>query len=126
MVRGTREFMLERLADLSVVMPTVELVVLFGSAARRRSTARSDLDVGVRCDGPAGLDLLYLTLAPRLQSDRVDLVDLRRAGPLLAFEVARHGYPLYEREPGGFPCFQALASRRYCDTGKLRQAQRRA
>jgi predicted nucleotidyltransferase len=115
-----------RLADLGRAAPEVELVVLFGSAVATRGGARSDVDVAVRCDGAADLDALYLLLAPRLGSDRLDLVDLRRAGPLLAFEVARTGRVLFERHPGTFRTFQALASRRYCDTEKLRQAQQRA
>lgn len=80
----------------------------------------------MQCDGPADLDALYLALAPRLGTDRLDLIDLRRAGPLLAMAVARTGRPLFERESGAFREFQSLASRRYCDTDKLRRAGRRA
>jgi len=118
--------MVERLADLGRVRPDVELIALFGSVARGRGRPRSDLDVAVRGDGPVDLDTLYLVLAPRLGSDRLDLVDLRTAGSVLGFEVARHGQPLFERAPGAFRRFQALASRRYCDTAKLRRAQQRA
>ncbi len=120
------EAMAERLADLGQVEPAVEVVVLFGSTAKGRARPRSDVDIAVRGDGPADLDALYLILAPRVGTDRLDLVDLRRAGPLLAFEVARHGRLLFERAPGAFRSFQALASRRYCDTAKLRRAQERA
>jgi predicted nucleotidyltransferase len=116
----------ERLEDVRAVAPRVELVVLFGSVARGRSRADSDLDVAVRCDGPADLDALYLLLAPRVATSLLDLVDLRRTGSLLAFHVARHGQVLYERDPGAFRSFQSLASRRYCDTDKLRRAQRRS
>ncbi len=45
---------------------------------------------------------------------------------LLAFEIARTGHVLFEREPGRFHEFQARASLRYADTAKLRAAQRRA
>ena len=123
---ATSERFVERLEDLRAVSPRVELVVLFGSAARGRSRPDSDLDVAVRCDGPADLDALYLLLAPRLATSQLDLVDLRRTGSLLAFQVARHGRLLYERDPGAFRSFQSLASRRYCDTDKLRRAQRRS
>jgi hypothetical protein len=40
--------------------------------------------------------------------------------------VARSGRVLFEKRPGLYRQFQALASRRYCDTAKLRHAQRRA
>ena len=122
----TSERFAERLEDLRAVAPPVELVILFGSVARGRSRPDSDLDVAVRCDGPADLDALYLLLAPRLATSLLDLVDLRRTGSLLAFQVARHGQVLYERDPGVFRSFQSLTSRRYCDTDKLRRAQRRS
>src|SRR5688572_11409578 len=95
----------ERLEDLRAVAPSVELVLLFGSVIGGRSRADSDTDIAVRCDGPADLDALYLLLAPRLATSRLDLVDLRRTGSLLAFQVARHGRLLYERDPGASGAF---------------------
>lgn len=115
-----------RLQGLREAVPDLGLVVLFGSTAKGRRRGGSDVDVAVHCAGPAELDTLYGVLAPALGSDRLDLVDLRRAGPLLAMEVARSGRLLYESRPGAFRQFQSLASRRYCDTAKLRRAQRRA
>lgn len=122
----TKDSLALRLADLPRALPEFQLLALFGSVVKGRHGARSDVDLAVRCDGPADLDAVYLAIAPRLGTDRLDLIDLRRAGPLLAFEVARTGRLLFEREPGTFRQFQALASRRYCDTEKLRRAQRRA
>jgi uncharacterized protein len=115
-----------RLQDLTEAIPELELVVLFGSTVKGQRRPRSDVDLAVRCTGAADLDALYLALAPRLGTDRLDLVDLRRASPLLMMEVARSGRLLYERRRGSFRQFQSLASRRYCDTAKLRRAQRRA
>ena len=116
----------DRLADLGPVAPYVQLVVLFGSMARGKARSDSDLDVAVLCDGAADLDAIFLLLAPRLATGALDLVDLRHAGSLLAFQVAKHGRVLYERHLGAFRIFQSLASRRYCDTDKLRRAQRRS
>ena len=107
-------------------VPDLELVVLFGSTVKDRRRAGSDVDVALRCAGPADLDTLHAVLAPALRTDRLDLVDLRHPSPLLAMEVARSGRLLYESRPGTFRQFQSLASRRYCDTAKLRRAQRRA
>lgn len=120
------ESLLEQVRDLPEAAPDLQLLVLFGSAVKGRAGAKSDLDLAVLCDGPADLDTLFLALAPRLRTDRLDLVDLRRASPILAFEVARSGRLLVERSPGLFRQFQSLASRRYADTRKLREAQRRA
>ena len=125
-VRVDPDIAARRLADLPQALADLQLLVLFGSAVKGRRTSARDIDLAVQCDGPADLDALYLAVAPRLGTDRVDLVDLRRAGPLLAFEVARTGRLLFERQPGAFRQFQSLASRRYCDTEKLRRAQRRA
>ena len=123
---STVSSMRESLADIGVEIPQVELIVLFGSTASGRARPRSDVDVGVLNRDVADLDLLFLALAPKLKTDRLDLVDLRRAGPLLAFEVARSGLVLFERSPGVFRQFQSLASRRYADTKKLRTAQQRS
>lgn len=126
MAPSQAEEMAGRLQGLRKALPDLELVVLFGSTAKGRRRAGSDVDVAVRCVGTAELDTLYGVLAPGLGSEHLDLVDLRRAGPLLAMEVARSGRLLYESRPGVFRQFQSLASRRYCDTAKLRRAQRRA
>lgn len=123
---GPVQELIARLRDIEVTAPDVDLVVLFGSAASGRARPGSDVDVAVRCTGPGDLDALYRLLAPRIGSDRLDLVDLHRAGPVLMMAVARAGRLLFERRPGLYRQFQALASRRFCDTAKLRHAQRRA
>ncbi len=61
-----------------------------------------------------------------LGSDNVDVVDLRRASPLLRYAAAQKGIALYEREPGSFIRFYSLSYRMYVDTKKLRQARARA
>ena len=107
-------------------VPGLELVIVFGSAATGRTRYDSDLDVAVKCTSVADLDALFLALAPRLKTNRLDLVDLRRAGPLLAFEIARSGVLLFERSLGLFRQFQSLAWRRYGDSQRLRDAQKRS
>ena len=116
----------QRLIDLRARMPHLQLLVLFGSSVGGQPRAGSDVDLAVLCDGPADHEALYLAIAPCIGTDRLDLVDLRNAGPLLAFAVARTGHLLFERTPGAFRQFQSLAARRYCDTEKLRQARKRA
>lgn len=114
-------------ARLAALAPgsDLELVVLYGSHAKGCQHARSDVDVGIATDGAAELDAWYARLAP-VFGDPLDLVDLGRISPLLAFEIARSGRVLYEREPGRFRRFQVLAALRYGDTAKLRAAHRRA
>jgi predicted nucleotidyltransferase len=119
------EELLERLRPLCA-RPDLQLVVLFGSTARGVRRQQSDLDVGILGDEP--LDLVDLTnqVICLTHINDVDLVDLRRASPLLAMEVARHGRLLYERAPGLYAQFYSLAYRRYVDTAKLRQAHKDA
>lgn len=96
----------------------LQIVLLFGSIVQGRIHKRSDIDVAFLFDRPA--DILPLTnrVTQLLQSDKIDLVDLRCASPLLKFSVAREGRLLYERAPGLFNAFSSLVFRRYGDTNE--------
>ncbi len=72
-------------------------------------------------NGRGGRDRLIRALG--VQS--VDVSDLSRAEPLLLMLVAREGVPLYEENPGDFACFVSLAARRFADTRKFREMERR-
>jgi hypothetical protein len=52
--------------------------------------------------------------------DRIDLVNVGKASPLLMYELAIHGRILYE-ENDSFLRFKLKASARYADTGHLRR-----
>ncbi len=100
------------------------LIVLFGSAARGESRV-ADLDIAVRGRGPVDLVALTNELIRTLGVQAVDVCDLGRADPLLMALVARDGIALYEEAPGEFARFASLAARRYADTRKFREAERR-
>lgn len=106
--------------------PTIRLVVLFGSSVKGGQHRRSDVDLAVL--GSTPLDLIGLTnrVTTLLHSNRVDVVDLQRASPLLMMEVVRSGRLLYEQRAGQYVSFCSLAHRRYVDTAKLRKAQQQA
>lgn len=112
----------DRLAPLFVA-EGLSLIILFGSVASGRIHARSDVDIAFLYD--CKVDILELTnrVSRLLMTDRVDVVDLRLAPPLLKFAVAKTGKIVYERSPGVFNEFYSLAFRRYVDTKKLRDAQ---
>jgi len=98
----------------------LRLVLLFGSAAAGTEHGKSDIDLGFLFEKP--VDLLALTnrVIRLLHTDRVDVVDLRRAGPLLNFSVAKKGRLLYESSSGVYNEFCSFAFRRYVDSKKLR------
>lgn len=100
----------------------LRLVVLFGSVARDADEAE-DLDLAVDAGRP--LDTVELTnrLMHALGRSEVDLVDLRRADPVLLMAVADEGVPLFESEPARFAEFQSLAFRRFHDTRKFRDME---
>jgi len=105
----------------------LQLVLLFGSSVSKGSyTQRSDIDLAFSFDQPADLLALTNTVIRLLRTDNVDVVDLKRASPLLKFSAAKNGNLLYERSPGLFIDFYSLAFRTYVDTKKLRDAQVKA
>ena len=101
----------------------VAFAVLFGSAARGRATAHSDVDLafwveGTRLDGRE-LDLTNALMALLHRND-VDVVVLNHANPLLQWQVASSGSSLlYERRPGTFQRFQLTAFKRHHDAGRI-------
>jgi uncharacterized protein len=103
--------------------PGLQMALLFGSLASGKAHARSDTDLGFLFDGLA--DVLDLTdrVSRLLRRDNIDVVDLRRASPLLRYAAALKGMVLYEREPGVFKRFYSLSYRMYVDTRKLRDAR---
>ncbi len=104
----------------------LDLVVLFGSAARDGFARAGDVDLGVRAAGPVDWLPLHDALARRLGTGDVDVVDLGRASAVLLAHVARDGVALYERAPGAFAEFRADAARRFDETRPDRDALRAA
>src|SRR4030043_1782238 len=104
----------------------LRLVLLFGSVASGKECKESDIDLGFLFDRP--IDILGLTnrVIQLLRTDRVDVVDLSRASPLLKYSAIRQGEALFEQTPGLFNIFQSLTFRIYVDSKKLRDAQEKA
>lgn len=100
------------------------LALLFGSAARQEERAAEDLDIGILAGEPFDTVDVTNRLIRRLSIQHVDVVDLSRADPLLLALAARDGVLLYEASPGELARFVSLASRRYADTRKFREAER--
>jgi predicted nucleotidyltransferase len=111
---------LERLVPL-FEREGVLLAYLFGSLSRGQVGQDVDLALLTR-DEPAFR--LREAITDCLGTQRVDLVDLRRASPVLRFEVIRTGRPLYVADEEMQERFELGTLRLYQDTHPLRRQQR--
>jgi len=104
----------------------ISLAVLFGSQATGQSTKASDIDLAVLIgEKNCTRDPLRLARKRRelmkdlityLETANVDLVILDHANPLLRFQVAKTGKPVYEKTSGLFAQFCSLAVRQHEDS----------
>lgn len=101
---------------------SLSLVVLFGSASRGQPDA-PDLDIAVGARARTGLDVVAVicALMDLAGSDRVDLLDLDRAGPVARQHALVPGDPLYEYRPGEFARQQMRASGQRLDAEWMRR-----
>ena len=103
----------------------IQLVILFGSQATKTAGTSSDFDVAVLADHP-------LTIQEKMQvgesvaeklaisEDKVNVVDLWVAPPLLQHQIAQYG-KLLQGDEFHFIRFKVLAWKRYQDTAKFRR-----
>ena len=104
----------------------LRFVLLFGSAAQGRTHKRSDIDLAFSYDGPVDIVDLTNKVMGFLHSDSIDVVDLKRASPLMRLAAVKTGKLLYERTGGLFHGYCSFAFRMYADTKKLRDARVKA
>ena len=105
-------------ALLQARLPPLAAVYLFGSHAQGGARAESDVDLAAL---PAGgpIDRLALfdaqeAAAAALNRD-VDLVDLRVASTVLAFEVVSQGRLILDLDPLKTGLFEVFTQREYAD-----------
>lgn len=92
----------------------VELIVLFGSLVRGQARADSDADIAIA----GGSFWQQLELGAAIASElgrEPHVVDLKTAPTVLAYEIAKAGVPLYERDRFSWPRFGARAASEYFD-----------
>ena len=99
--------------------PGLRLLILFGSRARGDAADLADWDFGYLADRELDLDRLLAGLGRQIDSDRIDLVDLARAGGQLRYRAARDGRLLYEASPGEFARFWTDAVTFWCDAAAV-------
>ena len=105
----------------------IKAIILFGSRAKGCATESSDTDVAVLADRPLSNDdenaiIQFVTSQVKQFEEKIDLIDLARASPLLQQSVATDGRLLWG-DSVDFLRFRVLAWKRYLDTAKLRRAR---
>jgi predicted nucleotidyltransferase len=111
----------EALARTAAAVPGLALLLLFGSRARSETHACSDWDFGYLASARLDAAGLLAALVETTGSDRIDLVDLQRAGGLLRYRAARDGQVVYESQPGVADAFRLEAVRFWCEAAPVLQ-----
>jgi len=106
------------------------VVYLFGSLARGIISNFSDIDIGVLLNEDFVKESAYgyradLTaeLISLLRTDKIDLVVLNHAPPLLAHRVVRDGIVLHCKDESERIAFEVRMLNRFLDTAPLRERQ---
>lgn len=110
---------LKRLPEL-LGQTDVLLVYLFGSLAQENKG--NDVDLAILTDKTAPYTFRD-RLTAFLGTERLDIVDLRRASPAFCFEIIRAGQLLYAVDEEVRLQYELSVVRQYHDTAYLRQRQ---
>lgn len=121
MVMANRQRRLQAITDIGRGTPDLELLILYGSRARGDEASRSDWDFGYLAAQTLDVAALLGALVTALDSDRVDLADLRRASGLLRFRAARDGLVVFEAPTGTADRFRLEAAQFWCDMAPVLQ-----
>lgn len=105
----------------------VELAYVFGSLARNNNGHREphDLDLAVlpvKRGTESGRNL-WEDIMTAVGTDRVDLINLAIASPVLRYEIMSTGKPIYIRDQEAKEAFEMNTLREYRDTAYMRQEQ---
>ncbi len=105
------------------------VIISFGSQVSGRITPGSDFDFGVLTDELISISIgvrfsELLSKKLKINEDKIDLVDLSVASPILKFEVAKNG-KLIEGDVFDFIRFKVRAFKEYQDTAKFRRIRER-
>jgi len=108
----TIESLIQSSAQLSAIIPSLKMLILFGSRARGNPHSNSDWDFAFLCDSDPENVLfhteIYGILADlfRINDDKIDAINLAKCPPLIAHAIAQDGKLLYERDSDLFKVFK--------------------
>ncbi len=105
----------------------LELALLFGSQVTGKTHSESDFDVAYMSNEKLSFNdeiKLNTDLTEIFRNDRVSLVNLKTASPLLIKQIVRNCLILYEKERHLFSDLLAYALRTYEEAGPLFELRR--
>lgn len=113
----------DRLAALPALLAGEEVLLayLFGSLAREGSG--QDVDLALLMPEGKHPYRLQKAINQQLDTERVDIVDLRRASPFLRYEIISTGSCIYEAVDRLYYEYELRWLREYKDTAWLRKHQ---
>jgi len=113
--------------------PEILAAYLYGSHAKGRAGRHSDVDIGILLQERRGRPEIRIPptyevdvageIAGTVGDERVEVVILNSAPPLLAYEATRHGHRLFARRSRPVMRFELRTRQRYLDTVSLRAIQ---
>jgi len=105
----------------------LRLLLLFGSRAQDKALPKSDFDIAYFAGRPLSLEeesRLIVDLGPAVGSDNIDLVDLKKAPPLLLYAITQNARVLYAENQMLFPELASYAFKRYVESKLLFELKR--
>ena len=117
-IRGSQEEVLRSVLAILRADKRIEIAYLFGSRTKEEAPEGSDIDIAIFTSKDVTWDdyyRIYGDLTKALHSDRVDLVWLNRADPLLKFAVIKEGMVLFYRDPDALNDFELKAKKEFYD-----------
>ncbi|MBD2293100.1 nucleotidyltransferase domain-containing protein [Anabaena sphaerica FACHB-251] len=124
-------------SQLPEKIPYLKMLVLFGSRATGNTNANSDWDFAVLWDEekynsyieehPLALFELPMLIGElfKINSDKIDIVQLNQSSWLIAHFVARDGICVFEKYPGEFDNFRSNFLKTESELKRFRQEQHR-
>jgi predicted nucleotidyltransferase len=112
----------DRLALLATIFEEADVVLAYVFGSILNSETSADIDLAV-LPGNKGLEDLREKICEILTTQRLDLVNLKTASPLLRFEVLRTGSLIFKKDDSVENGFELSVMREYRDTAILRKVQ---
>jgi predicted nucleotidyltransferase len=106
--------------------PEIVFAFVFGSQVSGTANVMSDIDLAIYTKTPVSPEnrfRIQADLARECGTPKLDLVDLRLASPLLAFEAVTSGIVILSRNEDILNDFERKTMARYLDTQRLRDVQ---